>query len=160
MKEIKSPLKEKFLLVIEQDTLLTMFRPKYIWSQFESISDQIKQQTYALIKELVFQGYLTEVQCHNGIRYYSETEKLGDFRFDHCKAKATKILSKKLENISKEYYKKVSEIQLTTELLEETPELDFCLKKYISHIDLDINHIIKKKENIKNIIKKIESCIY
>ena len=160
MKEIKSNLKENFFLIIEKETLLTMFQPKDIWSQFESISDQMKKQTYSLIRELVLHGYLEEVHDTTGKKYYSETVKLGDFRFDHCKAKAIKILTNKLENISKDYYEKITEIQSTNKLLDELPELEFCLKKYICNINLDANNILTSKINIQNIIKNIEHCIY
>lgn len=160
MKEIKSPLKENFLLILEKETLLVMFKPKDIWSQFVSISDQIKRQTYVLLRELVNHGYLEEIIDITGMRYYSETTKLGDFRFDHCKNKAIKILNRKLEIISHEYYEKLEDIQLTKELLNDSPELYFCLKNYIDNTNHEIKNILKRKDNINNILKKIEYCIY
>ncbi|WP_218208859.1 hypothetical protein [Acinetobacter sp. F9] len=160
MKEIKNAVKDQFLLVMERQTVLVMFTPKEIWSQFDTISDQIKQQTYALLKELVKHEYLTEIFCPSGKKYYSETSKLEEFRFDHCKLKATKILNKKLLEIKQQEFEKINEIQLTNDLIKEIPELDFCLEKYINTINYDVNNIIKRKNNINNIIKKIEHCIY
>lgn len=160
MKEIKNAVKEQFLRIVERETVLVMFTPKEIWTQFDTISDKIKQQTYALLRELVRHEYLTEVICPDGKKYYSETSKLEDFRFDHCKFKATEILNKKLIEIRQEELDKNHEIQLTIELIKEIPELDYCLEKYINNINYDIKNIIKKKNNIANIIKKIESCIY
>ena len=160
MKEIKNAVKDQFLLVMERQTVLIMFTPKEIWSQFDTISDQIKQQTYVLLKELVKHEYLTEIFCPNGKKYYSETSKLEEFRFDHCKLKVTKILNKKLLEIKQQEFEKVNEIQLTNDLIKEIPELDFCLEKYINTINYEVNNIIKRKNNITNIIKKIEHCIY
>ena len=160
MKEIKNAVKEQFLHVIERQTILVMFTPKDIWIQFDTISDEIKQQTYALLRELVRQDYLTEVISSNGKKYYSETSKLENFRFDHCKFKATEILNKKLIEIRQQELDKNYEIKLTNELIKEIPELDFCLEKYINNISFDLKNIIKKKNNIANIIKNIESCIY
>ena len=160
MKEIKNAVKDQFLLVMERQTVLIMFTPKEIWSQFDTISDQIKQQTYVLLKELVKHEYLTEIFCPNGKKYYSETSKLEEFRFDHCKLKVTKILNKKLLEIKQQECEKINEIQLTNDLIKEIPELDFCLEKYINTINYEVNNIIKRKNNITNIIKKIEHCIY
>jgi hypothetical protein len=160
MKEIKNSVKEKFLLILERQTILVMFTPKEIWSQFDIISGQIKQQTYALIRELVKNNYLTEKTYPNGKKYYSETSKLEDFRFDHCKLKATQILNEKLNDVSRQELEKKYEIKLTNELIKEIPELDFCLEKYINKINHEVKEIKNKKNNISNIIKNIESCIY
>lgn len=160
MKEIKSVVKEQFLHVIERQTILVMFTPKDIWTQFDTISDQVKQQTYILIQDLVKHGYLKKTTDHDGKKYYSETSKLEEFRFDHCKLKATEILTKKLTEIKQQELEKNHEIQLTNELIKEIPELDFCLEKYINNINFDVKNIIKRKNNIANIIKNIEHCIY
>lgn len=146
MKEIKNPVKEQFILVMERQTVLVMFTPKEIWTQFDTISDQIKQQTYALLKELVKHEYLTEIFCPNGKKYYSETSKLEEFRFDHCKLKATEILNNKLIEIKQQEMEKIYEIQLTNDLIKEIPELDFCLEKYINNINFDVKNIIKEKQ--------------
>lgn len=160
MKEINHPLKEKFIRIIEEEKVLIFSSPKDIWSQFESISDQTRRQTYSLIKELQTHGYLEKRYDAEDNVYYSETSKLENFRFDHCKTKALSILDLKLQSINKLYYEKKHEIQYTKELLTETPELDFCLYNYISHIESEIKNIIKKKNNIENIINKIEKYIY
>ena len=160
MKEIKNLVKENFLLVLERKTILVMFTPKEIWSQFDIISEQIKQQTYVLIRELVKHNYLTEEKHPNGRKYYSETSKLEDFRFDHCKLKATQILNKKLNDVNQQELEKKYEIKLTNELIKEIPELDFCLEKYINKINYEVKEINNKKNNISNIIKNLESCIY
>ena len=70
MKEIKNAVKEQFLHIIERQTILVMFTPKEIWIQFDTISDEIKQQTYALLREIVRKDYLTEVISSNGKKYY------------------------------------------------------------------------------------------
>ncbi|WP_180060788.1 hypothetical protein [Acinetobacter sp. YH12124] len=160
MKEIKNVVKEQFLLILERQTVLVMFTPKEIWSQFDMISEQVKLQTYALIRQLVKHNYLTEKTCSNGKKLYSETSKLEDFRFDHCRLKATKILNEKLNDIKRLEFEKNNELKLTKELMKEIPELDFCLKKYISNINYEMKEIKNKKNNISNIIKNIEFCIY
>ncbi|WP_180174866.1 hypothetical protein [Acinetobacter sp. YH01022] len=160
MKEIKNAVKKQFLHIVERQTILVMFTPKEIWTQFDIVSDQVKQQTYLLIQDLVKHGYLTKITGLNGKKYYSETSKLEEFRFDHCKLKATEILTQKLVEIKQQELDKKIEIQLTNELIKEIPELDFCLEKYINNINFDVKNIIKRKNNIVNIIKNIESCIY
>lgn len=80
MIEIKHPLKEQFLVVIENGILLFLFKPKDLWIRFVGAPDSLKWQTYSLIKQLVKFGYLKKVYDQLGNQYYSETDRLSDFR--------------------------------------------------------------------------------
>lgn len=94
MIEIKHPLKEQFLVVIENGILLFLFKPKDLWIRFEGAPDALKWQTYSLIKQLLKFGYLRKEYDDEGNQFYSETDKLTDFRITHCKEKAVKGQSK------------------------------------------------------------------
>ncbi|AVN19368.1 hypothetical protein C6N19_16340 [Acinetobacter pittii] len=74
MIEIKHPLKEQFLVVIENGILLFLFKPKDLWIRFVGAPDSLKWQTYSLIKQLVKFGYLKKVYDQLGNQYYSETD--------------------------------------------------------------------------------------
>lgn len=160
MNEIKHPLKEQFLVIIENDILLSWFTPKDLWMRFDLSTESVKWQTYSLIKKLVKYGYIYKVYDEVGNLYYSETDKLTDFRLIHCKAKATKILNEKLRLLNLEQAKKDMEIQVTRELSKQLPEINFCLNNYIKNNKNIIEELNNKKNVICNIIKNIESYIY
>lgn len=160
MNEIRHPLKEQLVLIIENDILLTWFRPKDLWIRFEGASDSLKWQTYSLIKQLLKYGYIKKVYDELGNQYYSETDKLTDFRFIHCKKKALEILAIKLKLLNQEKSEKDLEIQLTRELSQQLPEINYCLKNYIRDRKDLLAKIDNKKNIIHNIIKDIDSIIY
>jgi hypothetical protein len=160
MNEIKHPLKEQFLVIIENDIILFWFKPKDLWIHFEGTSDSLKWQTYSLIKQLVKFSYLKKVYDQLGNQYYSETDKLSDFRISHCKEKAKRTLTEKLRLLDQEKAEKNFEIQITRELSKQLPEINYCFKNYIKDKNDLIVKIENKKNVINNIIKDIESFIY
>ncbi len=160
MIEIKHPLKEQFLVVIENDTLLFLFKPKDLWIRFEGAPDSLKWQTYSLIKQLLKFGYLRKEYDAEGNQFYSETDKLTDFRITHCKEKAVKVLTKKLSLLRHEQLEKNLEIQETNELCKQLPEINYCFKNYIRERNNLISKIQNKKKIISNIIKDIDLLIY
>lgn len=160
MDEIKHVLKSEFLLLIENEVLLTWYKPKDLWSRFEDQSQAIRWQTYSLIRELERFGYVRKKYDESGNFYYSETDKLTEFRIIHCKEKAVRILSEKLKLIELEKTEKVMEIQLTIELSQQLPEINFCLKNHIKNNQDVLIKLDYKKNILSNIINNIESCIY
>ncbi|SCC73145.1 hypothetical protein GA0116959_11589, partial [Acinetobacter albensis] len=78
----------------------------------------------------------------------------------HCQEKAIKVLNEKLRLLELDIMKKDQEIQLTRELSQQLPEINFCLKNHIKNSQDTITKINNKKNIISNIIKNIESCIY
>ncbi|MDI3454148.1 hypothetical protein QLG01_13195 [Acinetobacter sp. V89_4] len=160
MDEIKHSLKQQFLLLIENEVLLTWYKPKDLWIRFGDQSQTIKWQTYSLIRELEKFGYIRKKYDELGNLYYSETDKLSTFRIIHCKQKATKILTEKLQSIELEKTEKVMEIQIIKELNKQLPEIHFCLKNYIKNNEDVLIKLDYKKNIISNILKNIESCIY
>ncbi|WP_267530439.1 hypothetical protein [Acinetobacter oleivorans] len=150
MDEIKHSLKQQFLLLMENEVLLTWYTPKDLWMRFEEQSQTIKWQTYSLIRELEKSGYIRKKYDESGKLYYSETDKLTEFRIIHCKEKAVRILTEKLKLIELEKKEKVMEIQLTKELSKQLPEINFCLKNHIKNnqdilIKLDYKKILYSK---------------
>lgn len=160
MLEIQHPLRDQFILIIENDFLLMWLKPQDLWMQFDTTYESIKLQTYSLLKQLVKFGYLKKVYDQNGKQYYSETDKLNEFRIHHCKTKATEVLTEKLRSIQLEQIEKDMEIQITRELSNQLPEINFCLKNHIKNSQDIISELDKKKNIISNIIKNIEFCIY
>ncbi|RZG98816.1 hypothetical protein [Acinetobacter pittii] len=160
MNEIKHPLKEQFLLLLENDIFLIWFKPKDLWAYFEGAPDSSKWQIYSFIKQLVKFGYLKKVYDQLGNQYYSETDKLSDFRISHCKEKAKTTLTEKLRLLDQEKAEKNFEIQITKELSKQLPEINYCLKNYIKDKNDILVKIENKKNVINNIIKNIESLIY
>ncbi|HFE9768572.1 TPA: hypothetical protein ACGA3O_001392 [Acinetobacter baumannii] len=160
MNEINHPLKHQFLLLIENEVLLTWYKPKDLWSKFKDQSQTIKWQTYSLIRQLEHFGYVKRKYDVSGIIYYSETDKLTEFRVIHCKQKAIRILTEKLKLIELEKLEKNIEIQLTIELKKELPEISFCLKNYIRNNKNEIVNLESQKNMISNILNNIELCIY
>lgn len=160
MIEIKHPLKEQFLVVIENGILLFLFKPKDLWIRFVGAPDSLKWQTYSLIKQLVKFGYLKKVYDQLGNQYYSETDRLSDFRISHCKEKAKTTLTEKLRLLDQEKAEKHFEIQITRELSKQLPEINYCFKNYIKDKNDLLVKIENKKNVINNIINNIESLIY
>ncbi|OAL78253.1 hypothetical protein [Acinetobacter sp. SFA] len=160
MIEIKHPLKEQFLVVIENDILLFLFKPKDLWIRFKGAPDSLKWQTYSLIKQLLKFGYLRKEYDDEGNQFYSETDKLTDFRITHCKEKAVKVLTKKLSLLKQEELEKNLEIQETNELCKQLPEINYCFKNYIRDRNNLISKIQNKKKIISNIIKDIDLLVY
>lgn len=160
MIEIKHPLKEQFLVVIENDILLFLFKPKDLWIRFKGAPDSLKWQTYSLIKQLLKFGYLRKEYDNEGNQFYSETDKLTDFRITHCKEKAVKVLTKKLSLLKQEELEKNLEIQETNELCKQLPEINYCFKNYIRDRNNLISKIQNKKKIISNIIKDIDLLVY
>lgn len=160
MNEIKHSLKQQFLLLIENEVLLTWYSPKDLWRRFEEQSQTIKLQTYSLIRELEKSGYIRKKYDESGNLYYSETDKLTEFRIIHCKEKAVRVLTEKLKLIELEKKEKIIEIQLTKELNKQLPEINFCLKNYIKNNQDTLIRLDYKKNIISNIINNIESYIY
>ncbi|MFI8146893.1 hypothetical protein ACG59Z_18280 [Acinetobacter sp. ABJ_C1_1] len=160
MDEIKHSLKQQFLLLMENEVLLTWYTPKDLWMRFEEQSQTIKWQTYSLIRELEKSGYIRKKYDESGNFYYSETDKLTEFRIIHCKEKAVRILTEKLKLIELEKKEKVMEIQLTKELSKQLPEINFCLKNHIKNNEDILIMLDYKKNIIFKIINNIESCIY
>ncbi|WP_290015125.1 hypothetical protein [Acinetobacter pittii] len=160
MDEIKHSLKQQFLLLMENEVLLTWYTPKDLWMRFEEQSQTIKWQTYSLIRELEKSGYIRKKYDESGNLYYTETDKLTEFRIIHCKKKAVRILTEKLKLIELEKKEKVMEIQLTKELSKQLPEINFCLKNHIKNNQDILIKLDYKKNIIFKIINNIESCIY
>lgn len=160
MNEIKHSLKQQFLLLIENEVLLTWYSPKDLWRRFEEQSQTIKLQTYSLIRELEKSGYIRKKYDESGNLYYSETDKLTEFRIIHCKEKAVRVLTEKLKLIELEKKEKIIEIQLTKELNKQLPEINFCLKNYIKNNQDTLIRLDYKKNIISNIINNIELYIY
>lgn len=160
MVEIKHSLKQQFLLLMENEVLLTWYTPKDLWMRFEEQSQTIKWQTYSLIRELEKSGYIRKKYDESGNLYYTETDKLTDFRIIHCKEKAVRILTEKLKLIELEKKEKIMEIQLTKELSKQLPEINFCLKNHIKNNEDILIMLDYKKNIIFKIINNIESCIY
>ncbi|MDQ9035767.1 hypothetical protein RFH07_03905 [Acinetobacter seifertii] len=160
MNEIKHSLKQQFLLLIENEVLLTWYSPKDLWRRFEEQSQTIKLQTYSLIRELEKSGYIRKKYDESGKLYYSETDKLTEFRIIHCKEKAVRILTEKLKLIELEKKEKVMEIQLTKELSKQLPEINFCLKNHIKNNQDILIKLDYKKNIIFKILNNIELCIY
>ncbi|AMN01602.1 hypothetical protein ABTQ09_15535 [Acinetobacter baumannii] len=160
MDEIKHSLKQQFLLLMENEVLLTWYTPKDLWMRFEEQSQTIKWQTYSLIRELEKSGYIRKKYDESGNLYYTETDKLTEFRIIHCKEKAVRILTEKLKLIELEKKEKVMEIQLTKELSKQLPEINFCLKNHIKNNEDILIMLDYKKNIIFKIINNIESCIY
>ena len=160
MNEIKHPLKEHFLLLVENDIFLIWFKPKDLWAYFIGTPESSKWQIYSFIKELVKFGYLKKVYDQLGNQYYSETDKLSDFRISHCKEKAKTTLTEKLRLLDQEKAEKHFEIQITRELSKQLPEINYCFKNYIKDKNDLLVKIENKKNVINNIIKNIESLIY
>lgn len=160
MDEIKHALKSEFLLLIENEILLTWYKPKDLWIRFGNQSQTIKWQTYSLIRHLEQSGYVKKKYDESGNSYYSETDKLTEFRILHCKQKAIKILTEKLNLIELEKSEKLIEIQLTRKLKKQLPEIDFCLKNYIRNNKNEIVSLDIQKNMISNILKNIELYIY
>ncbi|MFB5159570.1 hypothetical protein, partial [Acinetobacter baumannii] len=159
MDEIKHSLKQQFLLLMENEVLLTWYTPKDLWMRFEEQSQTIKWQTYSLIRELEKSGYIRKKYDESGNLYYTETDKLTEFRIIHCKEKAVRILTEKLKLIELEKKEKVMEIQLTKELSKQLPEINFCLKNHIKNNEDILIMLDYKKNIIFKIINNIESCI-
>lgn len=160
MNEIKHPLKQQFLLLVENDALLVWYKPKDLWARFEKSSQTRKRQTYSLINQLEKFGYIKKFYDQAGNLYYSETDKLTEFRTIHCTEKATSILTEQLRLINQIKVEKDMEIQLTKELSKKIPEINFCLKNHIDDNKKIITHLNNQKNNITNILKKIESYIF
>ena len=160
MIEIKHPLKEQFLVVIENDILLFLFKPKDLWIRFEGAPDSLKWQTYSLIKQLLKFGYFRKEYDDDGNQFYSETDKLTDFRITHCKEKVVKVLTKKLSLIKQEQLEKTLEIQETNELSKQLPEINYCFKNYIRDRSKKISRLENHKNIISKIINDIDSFIY
>lgn len=160
MNEIKHPLKEQFLLLVENDIFLIWFKPKDLWAHFIGTPESSKWQIYSFIKQLVKFGYLKKVYDQLGNQYYSETDKLNDFRINHCQEKVKKTLTEKLRLLDQEKAEKYFEIQITRELSKQLPEINYCFKNYIKEKNDLIAKIENKKNIIQNIIKDIESLIY
>ena len=160
MIEIKHPLKEQFLVVIENGILLFLFKPKDLWIRFEGAPDALKWQTYSLIKQLLKFGYLRKEYDDEGNQFYSETDKLTDFRITHCKEKAVKVLTKKLRLLKQEQLEKTLEIQETNELSKQLPEINYCFKNYIRDRSKKISRLENHKNIISKIINDIDSFIY
>jgi len=160
MNEIKHLLKEQFILLVENDIFLIWFQPKDLWVHFEGFPESSKWQIYSFIKQLVKFGYLKKAYDQLGNQYYAETDKLNDFRISHCKEKAERTLTEKLRLLDQEKAEKNLEIQITKELSEQLPEINYCLKNYIKDKKDLIVKIENKKNIISNIIKDIESLIY
>ena len=160
MNEIKHPLKEHFLLLVENDIFLIWFKPKDLWAYFIGTPESSKWQIYSFIKELVKFGYLKKVYDELGNQYYSETDKLSDFKISHCQEKAKRTLTEKLKLLDQEKAEKYFEIQITRELSKQLPEINYCFKNYIKDKNDLIVKIENKKNVIQNIIKDIESLIY
>ena len=66
MDEIKHVLKSEFLLLIENEILLTWYKPKDLWIRFGNQSQAIKWQTYSLIRELERFGYVRKKYDESG----------------------------------------------------------------------------------------------
>ncbi|MDR7017060.1 hypothetical protein [Acinetobacter sp. 3657] len=160
MDEIKHALKSEFLVLIENEILLTWYKPKDLWIRFGSQSQAIKWQTYSLIRELERFGYVRKKYDEFGNFYYSETDKLTEFRVIHCKEKAIRVLTEKLKLIELEKTEKVMEIQLTIELSKQFPDINFCLKNHIKNNQDILKNLDYKKNIIFNILNDIESYIY
>ncbi len=160
MIEIKHPLKEQFLVVIENGIFLFLFKPKDLWIRFEGAPDSLKWQTYSLIKQLLKFGYLRKEYDDEGNQFYSETDKLTDFRITHCKEKVVKVLTKKLSLIKQEQLEKTLEIQETNELSKQLPEINYCFKNYIRDRSKKISRLENHKNIISKIINDIDSFIY
>ena len=124
MNEIKHPLKEHFLLLVENDIFLIWFKPKDLWAYFIGTPESSKWQIYSFIKELVKFGYLKKVYDELGNQYYSETDKLSDFKISHCQEKAKRTLTEKLKLLDQEKAEKYFEIQITRELSKQLPEIN------------------------------------
>lgn len=86
----------------------------------------------------------------SGKLYYSETDKLTEFRIIHCKEKAVRILTEKLKLIELEKNEKIMEIQLTKELSKQLPEINFCLKNHIKNNQDILIKLDYKKYYIQN----------
>ena len=160
MIEIKHPLKEQFLVVIENGIFLFLFKPKDLWIRFEGAPDSLKWQTYSLIKQLLKFGYLRKEYDDEGNQFYSETDKLTDFRITHCKEKVVKVLTKKLSLLKQEQLEKTLEIQETNELSKQLPEINYCFKNYIRDRSKKISRLENHKNIISKIINDIDSFIY
>lgn len=160
MDEIKHCLKPQFILLIENEVLISWYKPKDLWNRFKNQSNEIKWRTYSLIKQLEKFGYIRKEYDESGKLYYSETDKLSEFRIIHCKQKATNILAEKLKSIELEKSEKVMEIQLTSELNKQIPEISFCLKNHIKNSQDIIVKLDIKKNIISNILRNIELYIY
>lgn len=160
MDEIKHCLKPQFLLLIENEVLISWYKPKDLWIRFKNQSNEIKWQTYSLIKQLEKFGYIRKNYDESGKLYYSETDRLSEFRIIHCKQKAANILAEKLKSIELEKSEKVMEIQLTSELNKQLPEINFCLKNHIKDNQDTVIKLDIKKSIISNILKNIELYIY
>ncbi|MCU4361691.1 hypothetical protein [Acinetobacter sp. WU_MDCI_Abxc22] len=159
MDEIKHALKSEFLLLIENEILLTWYKPKDLWIRFGNQSQAIKWQTYSLIRELEKFGYVRKKYDESGNFYYSETDKLTEFRIIHCKEKAIRVLTEKLKLIELEKTGKVLEIQLTIELSKQFPDINFCLKNHIKNNQDILKNLDYKKNIISSILNDIESYI-
>ena len=160
MNEIKHPLKEEFLLLVENDIFLIWFQPKDLWVHFKGFPESSKWKIYSFIKQLVKSGYLKKVYDQVGNQYYAETDKLNDFRISHCKEKVKRTLTEKLRLLDQEKAEKNFEIQITRELSKQLPEINYCFKNYIKDKNDLLVKIENKKNVINNIIKNIESLIY
>ncbi|AZN68564.1 hypothetical protein DX910_10120 [Acinetobacter haemolyticus] len=160
MNEIKHVLKSEFLLLIENEILLTWYKPKDLWIRFENQSQVTKWQTYSFIRELERFGYVRKKCDESGNFYYSETDKLTEFRVIHCKEKAVKILTEKLKLIELEKKEKNMEIQLIKELSKQLPNINYCLKNYVKNNQDAIIKLDYKRNIIAKILKNIESYIY
>lgn len=160
MNEIKHILKEPFLLLIENDVLITWCKPKELWIRFDEPCQTTKSQIYSLIRQLEKFGYIKKHYDESNSFYYSETDKLTDFRVNHCQKKATKILTEELRLLKQEKAEKDVEIQITRELSKQLPEINFCLKNHIKNSQDIILKLNKRKSIILNILKNMESCIY
>lgn len=160
MNEIKHSLKEQFLLLVENDVLITWSKPKELWDRFEHTSQIQKYRIYSFINQLEKYGYVKRRYDETGNFYYSETDKLTDFRVSHCQEKAIKVLNEKLRLLELDTIKKDHEIQLTRELIQQFPEINFCLKNYIKNSQDTIAKINNKKIIISKILKNIDKCIY
>jgi hypothetical protein len=160
MNEIKHSLKEQFLLLVENDALITWCKPKELWERFEHTSQIQKYRIYSLINQLEKYGYIKKSYDETGTLYYSETDKLTDFRVNHCQEKAIKVLNEKLRLLELDIIKKNQEIQLTRELSQQLPEINFCLKNHIKNSQDIIKKINNKRIIIYKILKNINECIY
>lgn len=160
MDEIKHVLKSEFLLLIENEFFLTWYKPKDLWIRFGNQSQAIKWQVYSLIRDLERFGYVRKKYDESGNFYYSETDKLAEFRIIHCKEKAVRVLAEKLKLIELEKTERVMEIQLTAELSKQLPDINYCLKNYIKNIQDVLIELEYKKKIISNLLKNIDLYVY
>ncbi|WP_367156898.1 hypothetical protein [Acinetobacter sp. FL] len=106
MNEIKHSLKEQFLLLVENNALITWYKPKELWERFEHTSQIQKYRIYSFINQLEKYDYIKRSYDETGTFYYSETDKPTDFRVNYCQEKAIKVLNEKLRLLELDIIKK------------------------------------------------------